>query len=123
MPAVSGWASPASSTSLADVPFGSLPNHCRDGSEHDPTAQPLLPALLDSGFRRNDGGCGRKPFAGEGRGRGCTLFLALWVPGFAGMTGYRVKTGPRITLAASLAMKVAILATSSGSVRLATSAS
>ncbi len=36
-------------------PSGSLPNHCRDGSEHDPTAQPLLPALLDSAFRRNDG--------------------------------------------------------------------
>ncbi len=35
----------------------------------------------------------------------------------------RVTTGPRITFAASLAMKVAILATSSGSVSAATSAS
>ena len=62
-----------------------------------------------------------RPYASEGRGRGGPLFFAVRIQVFAGMTGYRVKTGPRMTLASSLAMKVAILATSSGLVRLAIS--
>ncbi len=34
------------------------------------------PAPLDSGFRRNDGGCAQNPFAGRRGGRRCALFFS-----------------------------------------------